>query len=170
MKGNQSYLFRSQRKSGEWKKAVVAEGLPNFPNKHFANGSFAPDAKRFYFTLCDNGDGLNSKCEIYVLKREKSKWSAPIRLRDYINIESANTTTQPWVVHQNGQEILYFSSDREGGYGEMDIWYTTRAISSDDMDFTYPINAGATINTIGDEITPFYDLKNNTLYLSLIHI
>jgi len=166
MKGNQSYLFRSQRKNGEWKKAVVAEGLPNFQNKHFANGSFAPDAKRFYFTLCDNGDGLNSKCEIYALKREKSKWSAPIKLRDYINIEHANTTTQPWVVHQNGQEILYFASDREGGYGEMDIWYTTRAINSDDMDFTYPINAGAAINTIGDEITPFYDLKNKTLYFS----
>ncbi len=166
MKGNQSYLFRSQRKSGEWKKAVVAEGLPDFPNKHFANGSFAPDAKRFYFTLCDNGEGLNSKCEIYALKREKSKWSAPIRLRDYINIENATTTTQPWVVHQNGQEILYFASDREGGYGEMDIWYTTRAINSDDMDFTYPINAGEVINTIGDEITPFYDLKTNTLYFS----
>ena len=166
MKGNQAYLFRSQRKNGAWQKAVVAEGLPNFPEKHFANGSFAPDAKRFYFTLCDNGDGLNSKCEIYVLKRNKAKWSEPIRLRDYINIEHANTTTQPWVIHQNGQEILYFSSDREGGFGEMDIWYSSRSINSDDIDFTYPINAGAEINTMGDEITPFYDLENKTLYYS----
>lgn len=166
MKGNQAYLFRSQRKNGEWNKAVIAEGLPKFPNKHFANGSFAPNAKRFYFTLCDNGDGLNSKCEIYVLKREKAKWSEPIRLRDYINIDNANTTTQPWVVHQNGQEILYFASDREGGFGQMDIWYTTRNINSDDIDFTYPVNAGAAINSLGDEITPFYDLKNNTLYYS----
>jgi len=166
MKGNQAYLFRSQRKNGEWNKAVIAEGLPKFPNKHFANGSFAPNAKRFYFTLCDNGDGLNSKCEIYVLKREKAKWSEPIRLRDYINIDNANTTTQPWVVHQNGQEILYFASDREGGFGQMDIWYTTRNINSDDIDFTYPVNAGAEINSLGDEITPFYDLKNNTLYYS----
>lgn len=166
MKGNQAYLFRSQRKNGEWNKAVIAEGLPKFPNKHFANGSFAPNAKRFYFTLCDNGDGLNSKCEIYVLKREKAKWSEPIRLRDYINIDNANTTTQPWVVHQNGQEILYFASDREGGFGQMDIWYTTRSINSDDIDFTYPVNAGAEINSLGDEITPFYDLNNSTLYYS----
>jgi len=166
MKGNQAYLFRSQRKNGTWKKSVLAEGLPAFPNKHFANGSFAPDAKRFYFTLCDNGDGLNSKCEIYVLKREASKWSEPIRLRDYINIAEANTTTQPWVIHQNGQEILYFASDRVGGFGEMDIWYSTRNIASDDIDFTYPVNAGEKINTIGDEITPFYDLTNNTLYYS----
>ncbi len=166
MKGNQAYLFRSQRKNGTWKKSVLADGLPTFPNKHFANGSFAPDAKRFYFTLCDNGDGLNSKCEIYVLKRVQSKWSEPIRLHDYINITDANTTTQPWVVHQNGQEILYFASDRTGGFGEMDIWYSTRNIGSDDIDFTYPVNAGEKINTMGDEITPFYDLKTETLYYS----
>ena len=166
MKGNQAYLFRSQRKGGNWQKSVIAEGLPSFSDKHFANGSFAPDAKRFYFTLCGNGDGLNSKCEIYVLKREQSKWSAPIRLRDYINIDNANTTTQPWVVHQNGQEILYFASDRAGGFGQMDIWYSTRNIGSDDIDFTYPVNAGSQINTLGDEITPFYDLKNETLYFS----
>ncbi len=166
MKGNQAYLFRSQRKNGAWKKSVLADGLPAFPNKHFANGSFAPNAKRFYFTLCDNGDGLNSKCEIYVLKREQSKWSAPIRLHDYINIADANTTTQPWIVHQNGQEILYFASDRAGGFGKMDIWYSTRNIGSNDIDFTYPINAGEKINTIGDEITPFYDLATKTLYYS----
>lgn len=166
MKGSQAYLFRSQRKNGTWKKSVLADGLPAFSNKHFANGSFAPNAKRFYFTLCDDGDGLNSKCEIYVLKREQSKWSAPIRLHDYINIADANTTTQPWVVHQNGQEILYFASDRTGGFGEMDIWYSTRSIESDDIDFTYPINAGEKINTIGDEITPFYDLATETLYFS----
>lgn len=166
MKNNQATLFRSQRKGGEWKKAVIADGLPDFPKQHLANGSFAPNAKRFYFTLCDNSDGLSSKCEIYVLKREQSKWSTPIRLRDYINIDNASTTTQPWVVHQNGQEILYFSSDRDGGFGGLDIWYTTRDIDSDDMDFNYPVNAGHVINTIGDEITPFYDLRNKTLYYS----
>jgi hypothetical protein len=167
MKNNQAFLFRTQRKNGEWQQSVIAEGLPTFPDKHFANGSFAPGAKRFYFTLCDNGgDGLSTKCEIYVLKREKNKWSAPLRLRDYINIDNATTTTQPWVVHKNGQEILYFSSDRTGGFGGMDIWYSTRNIDSDDIDFTYPVNAGAAINTLGDEITPFYDLKKGELYFS----
>ena len=165
MQGNQACLFRSQRKNGIWKKAVVADGLPPLPPKHLANGSFAPGAKRFYFTLCEEGEGLSSRCEIYLLKRENSKWSPPIRLRDYINVEGA-TTTQPWVVHQNGLEILYFSSDRTDGMGGMDIWYTTRNINSDDIDFTYPINAGREINTIGDEITPFYNTKNKTLYFS----
>ena len=36
MKGNQAYLFRTQRKNGTWQKSVLADGLPAFPNKHFA--------------------------------------------------------------------------------------------------------------------------------------
>lgn len=166
MKARQANLFRSQRKGGTWQKSVLAEGLPPFPNKHFANGTFTPDAQRFYFTLCDNGEGQFSKCEIYMLKRVQSEWSAPIRLHDYINIADASTTTQPWVVHQNGQEILYFASDRPGGFGGIDIWYATRNISSNDIDFTYPANLGSSINTLGDEITPFYDSKQQTLYFS----
>ncbi len=165
MQGNQAHLFRSQRKRGEWGRAAIANGLPALPKKHLANGSFAPDARRFYFTLCDNAEGLSSKCEIYVLKRENSRWSTPICLRDYINIDGA-TTTQPWIVHQNGFEILYFSSDREGGIGGMDIWYATRSLDSDDIDFTYPVNAGPMVNTIGDEITPFYEAKTGTLFFS----
>ena len=99
MDDDKAYLYRSQKKKGTWTKAVAAEGLPNLPNKHLANGSFAPDAKSFYFTLCDASSKLVSTCEIHVTKRVGSTWSAPTRLRDYIN-EAGSTTTQPWVVHQ----------------------------------------------------------------------
>lgn len=162
---DKAYLFRSQKKKGIWTKAVAAEGLPNLPNKHLANGSFAPDAKSFYFTLCDASSKLVSTCEIHVTKRVGSTWSAPTRLRDYIN-ETGSTTTQPWVVHQNGKEILYFASNRKGGKGGMDIWYTSRDLNSGDIDFTYPINLGKRVNSIGDELTPFYDDTKGNLYFS----
>lgn len=167
-KDDKAYLFRSQKQKGTWSKAVEAENLPNLPDKHLANGSFAPDATRFYFTLCDassKGSGFKSICEIHVIERKNGAWSAPIRLRDYINEEGA-TTTQPWVVHQDGKEILYFTSNRKGGKGGMDIWYTVRDIGSEDIDFTYPVNLGKQVNTIGDEITPFYDAQAETLYFS----
>jgi hypothetical protein len=76
------------------------------------------------------------------------------------------TTTHPNVVHQNGTEILYFSSNRQGGKGGMDIWYTTREIKSNANDFTLPINSGSEINTLGDEITPNYDFLDGTLYFA----
>ena len=165
MKEDKAYLYRSQKQKGSWTKAIAAEGLPNLPNKHLANGSFSPDAKRFYFTLCDASSKLVSTCEIHVTKRVGSKWSAPTRLRDYIN-EAGSTTTQPWVVHQDGKEILYFASNRKGGKGGMDIWYTSRDLNSGDIDFTYPVNLGKRVNSIGDELTPFYDDTKGELYFS----
>ena len=167
-KDDKAYLFRSQKQKGTWSKAVEAENLPNLPDKHLANGSFAPDASRFYFTLCNassKGSGLKSVCEIHVIKRNNGIWSAPIRLREYIN-EAGATTTQPWIVHQDGKEILYFTSNRKGGKGGMDIWYTVRDLGSEDIDFTYPVNLGKQVNTRGDEITPFYDSQEGALYFS----
>ena len=167
-KDDKAFLYRSQKQRGAWSKSVAAESLPNIPEKHLANGTFTPDSKRFYFTLCDansNGSGLVSVCEIFVLKRLGSGWSEPIRMREYIN-EEGSTTTHPFVIHQGDQEILYFVSNRKGGKGGMDIWMTTRVIDSDDIDFTYPVNLGKQINTIGDEVTPFYDTSAGLLYFS----
>ncbi|MBK7409449.1 MAG: SPOR domain-containing protein [Saprospirales bacterium] len=86
-------------------------------------------------------------------------------MRDYVNLEDANTT-HPFVIFNGTTEILYFASDRPGGFGGMDLWYITRDINSKDFDFTYPVNCGATINTPMDEITPYYDLEEATLYFA----
>jgi len=65
---------------------------------------------------------------------------------------------------KRGEEIIYFVSDKEGGKGGMDIWYT----SFDNKTKTYkvPVNAGSKINTPGDEVSPFIDPKTQTLYFS----
>ena len=76
------------------------------------------------------------------------------------------TAMYPQIVQNGNNEILYFASDRPDGFGGMDIWYTIRRIDSDAFDFSFPQNAGEAINTIGDEITPFYDSQQKTLYFS----
>jgi hypothetical protein len=92
-------------------------------------------------------------------------WTAPERLPDYINEQNVSTT-QPNVVVDGNTEILYFASNRSGGMGGMDIWYTTRETNSNANDFTLPINAGSRINTKADEITPFYDKIEGNLYFA----
>jgi len=47
---------------------------------------------------------------------------------------------------------LFFASNRAGGYGGLDIYITTRA--SVDDPWGAPVNAGAPINTSGDEFCP----------------
>lgn len=167
MKGNKARIYRSQRIGGEWIQAVEPK-FPNTPEGHLGNGTFTPDGKRFYFTICKSDkiwDGIQAQCEIYVTKRSENKWTDPVKLRDYIRMDG-KTATHPFVTHINGTEILYYVTDRLGGKGGLDIWYTTREISSDDYDFTLPQNAGPSINTPGDEITPYYNVDESILYFS----
>jgi hypothetical protein len=166
--GGKAKIYRSQYKGGEWTKAEEPKGFPNLQDVHFGNGAFAPDASRFYFTQCvevSGEEGIRSRCQIFMIKRNASGWTDPLRLRDYINV-AGSTTTQPCIAHRDGKEYLYFVSDREGGLGGLDIWYAVRELISDDIDFTLPVNAGTAINTAGDEITPWYDAEAGALYFS----
>lgn len=58
----------------------------------------------------------------------------------------------------NGEEVIFFSSNREGGMGREDIWYIT--LSGEDRK---PMNAGERINTPGSEITPFWNERDEKL-------
>lgn len=160
-------ILRTQRKEGKFSRAIEPN-LPRTPGGHFCHGTFTPDNERFYFTICqgeENWKGVEAKCDLYVTMRENNKWSAPQKMRDYVKMDGT-TITHPFVYHDGDTEILYFSSDRSGGKGGMDIWYITRQIAGKDIDFTYPVNAGPKINTAGDEVTPFYQQSEQKFYFS----
>lgn len=161
-------IYRTIKTNGKWGKPERPNGFPVIEGDHFCNGNLSPDNKRFYFTICESKEswgGLTTECELHVIKNNNGKWGTPERLRDYVNMEGT-TSTHPYVVHEDNTEVLYFSSNREGGKGGMDIWYMTRDLRSDDIDFTFPINCGGDINSKGDEITPFYDKEEGSLYFS----
>ena len=54
---------------------------------------------------------------------------------------------------------LYFSSNMPGGFGEYDLWRTTRKSTADD--FGRPVNLTSVINTPGKEVMPV--LRNDSL-------
>ncbi len=166
--GKRAEIYRSIKSGNIWSKATPIENFPKIEKDHFCNGSLTPDASRFYFTICtdvESWGGLSSQCALYVTHRMGKSWTQPERLPDYLNEVDA-TTTHPFVIHENNTEILYFASNRKGGIGGMDIWYTTREVSSNANDFTLPINAGSKVNTIGDEITPYYNQVDDALYFA----
>jgi hypothetical protein len=59
--------------------------------------------------------------------------------------------------------MLFFVSNRPGGMGGMDIWYS---ILSSDGQWSKPVNPGKTINTAGDEFSPFIYFNSRALYFS----
>lgn len=58
---------------------------------------------------------------------------------------------------------MYFSSDRPGGFGGVDIY---RVVKLPDNSWSDPINLGPTINTPYNEDAPFIAIDNKTLYFS----
>jgi len=58
---------------------------------------------------------------------------------------------------------LYFTSQREDGYGGQDIYYSKKDAKNK---WQQPVNIGATINTPYDEEGIFVSLDGNTLYFS----
>ena len=73
------------------------------------------------------------------------------------------TSTHPSVGRlADSTVILYFVSNRPGGLGGMDIWYTlVKGGQSGEC-----VNLGPMVNSPADEYTPFYDQRNGVLYFS----
>ena len=161
-----SKIFRTLKRRENWTEPQVPSVfIGKMEQPHYGNGVFTEDSKSIYFTQCDIIDG-KLLCAIYLMEvQDNNHWSHPIKLPNYINVDDFNTT-HPSVVTLNNKEVLYFSSNRPGGMGGLDLWYTTRPISGDINSFTLPRNLGRNINSFGDEISPFYHKKTETLYFS----
>lgn len=156
-----SKIYRSTMSIAGYSDGKELPQVINNPETHNANFCFSPDKKRLYFTRCKNERKPQLSCEIWVSENVNDKWKKPERLTRRINAPGVSTT-HPFIASTNDAEVLYFSTDRAGGYGGMDVWYS---IYSNGKYFD-PVNLGSNINTQGNEITPFYDSKNTTLYFS----
>jgi hypothetical protein len=152
-RGNRARIYSSFQQGTLWTRASIPSNFPVIRDGHYGNGAMAADGNRFYFTICNDDQDYNdltSRCELFVIRRTGTGWMAPERLPEYINVEKA-TNTHPTVAQMAGREYLFFASNREGARGGMDIYYVSRDLSRDDLEFTFPANAGPAVNTLGDE-------------------
>lgn len=163
--GEQDYkskLYSAKYKGSEWKTTRLLSPI-NTPEFHSGNGVYSADNQRFYYTNCNEGDNLNMVCAIYVAPVTNGNFGTPQKLPIEVNAENA-TTTQPAVaVDASGKEVIYFVSNRKGGQGGLDIWYS---VHQGDFKFAPAVNLGKAINTSQDEITPFYAQELQSLFFS----
>lgn len=137
----------------------------NQANLHTAHTAFSLDKSKMYFTICDYSTNVNIKCDLYVSKvKGNGMYGEPEKLPNFIN-DSTYTSTQPSIGFdtETNKEILYFVSDRPGGEGGLDIWYSI--IDGVSGTYTRPMNLGQ-INTPEDDLSPFYHIPTNTLYFA----
>lgn len=153
---------KSAIKPNKFLKAKELDSLFNKSNIHNANTSFNADFTKVFVSRCGALNATQYRCEIYVSDFKEGHWTELKKLPSPINVNGSNTT-QPCLSEINNKPVLFFSSDRGSGEGAMDIWYS---FMNADGTFEIPINAGKKINTIEDDITPWFVKENKTLYFS----
>lgn len=131
--------------------------------EHVGNGMYSNDGKSFVFTKCSESPELKMICKIFLSSYSGGAWSTPVLLGNGINTENSTSTHPFFATNEQGNDVLYFASDMNGGKGGMDIYYSLKGKNND---FGAPKNAGSVINTAGNEVTPFLDAKNKKLYFS----
>ncbi|HEX2921373.1 MAG TPA: tetratricopeptide repeat protein [Bacteroidales bacterium] len=116
--------------------------------------SLSSDKKTLYLYSSANYDGI-----IYSSKFENGSWQAITKLNDNIN-------TKYWESHatiSNDNKRLYFTSNRKGTYGGLDIYVSERDSTGD---WGPARNLGPVINTPYNEESPFLSQDDKILYFS----
>ncbi|MFY0607464.1 MAG: OmpA family protein [Cyclobacteriaceae bacterium] len=149
-------IMISKKIKGEW---IPAQSISPQINTRFNEGacSISADGSILIFTACE-GRELIGSCDLFITKRVGNRWSKPENLGNTIN--SPYWDSQP-ALSADGR-MLYFSSNRPGGFGKRDIWKSKYVDSA----WVDPVNMGSAINTKWDEITPFIHSSNSTLFFS----
>lgn len=103
--------------------------------------------KELYFASFTEIKGKKNS-DIYVMTFTDGRWSDPVPIPGVIN--TASFESHPCIA-DNGK-MLVFTSDRPGGFGQTDIYYSRR---NEDGSWSEPVNFGSGINTPKQEITPY---------------
>ncbi len=130
----------------------------NLQNVNTGCITFTPDGKLMIFARGNSGKRKGgSDVDLFLSRFRNGQWSDPVP----INVNQPNSWESTPALSPDGR-TLYFSSNRKGGYGGLDLY-------SAQMDsrgrFGKVKNLGPDINTGGDELFP-YVAENSKLYFS----
>ena len=118
--------------------------------------SISADGMSLYFTY-----GGDPEARLYVTKRKTTDddWEPPASIGGAVGTEIA---VCPCISADDLE--LYFVSGRLKGYGDYDLWVTTRATVNDD--WGTPVNLGAAINSPYLECDPVISADGLSLFFS----
>lgn len=166
-KDDQYYVSRILKSSPVPKRNESPVPLSNMINDagtHNGNAAFSPDYRFMIFSRCTQPEGeYNLQCQLYYSKIEKGKFLKPVKIPGDINSDYSSAS-QPSIMARGAEGYtLIYVSDRPGGYGKNDLWFSNFNSS---FQFDSSTNAGSLINTFDEEMSPFFDNDKQVLYFS----
>lgn len=145
-------IFISKKVGGKWTPAKNI-GAPINTASHDSNLAMSADGK--ILLICsDKGNGDIFYCD----RQPDGTWGAP---KPMLGINSEYEEKSATL--SRDQKTIYFSSNRPGGFGEIDIYKATKDKKGN---WGNVKNLGPTINTEDNDDAPFIDYDDKTLYFS----
>ncbi|MDJ1480165.1 OmpA family protein [Cytophagaceae bacterium YF14B1] len=150
-------IYYARNVDGYWEPAQPLDNI----NTAYNEGSavLTRNGRKLYFCRCEAPGGLGD-CDIYMAELQPdSTWGKIQNLGPRVN--SRSWDSQPSL--SRSEDTLYFASDRLGGFGGSDLYFTYRSKGGA---WAPAQNMGPTINTRRNEVSPFYHPNHNVLYFS----
>ena len=154
---SQEDIYISIKTNDVWGEAFSVGPPLNTPQNEGAQ-TLSSDGKYLFFTACDRQGSLGN-CDIYFSFNDNGRWTQPYNIGSPVN--TPYWESQPSISADGN--MLFFSSNRPGGFGGKDIWYS---VLGADSKWKQPVNLGEKVNTEGDEMSPFIHFDGRTLYFS----
>lgn len=141
-----------------WTLAQPLKGI-NSDNYNEGSAVASPDGKTIFFVRCESPDGYGN-CDIFTAEKLPDGTYGNIQnLGPRVN--SISWDSHPALSHSG--DTLFFASDRIGGFGMSDIYFTYKM---GDGSWAPAQNMGPNINTRQSEVSPFYHPGFAILYFS----
>lgn len=146
------YTFKATKVDNEWTNATP---LPfNSITYSVRNPSVSEDGKTLYFSS-DMPGGLGGE-DLWKVSVDSNSYGTPENLGATIN--TSNNESFPFITSKN---ILYFSSDKENGYGGLDVYKLDLNKNASNV-----INVGAPVNSDKDDFSFTLNEDKKTGFLS----
>jgi outer membrane protein OmpA-like peptidoglycan-associated protein len=150
-------IWISYNKNGTWEPAKNI-GRPLNNRSHNFVLSISPDENSMLVNGVYNGE--TSAPGVSITHRTATGWEIPqkVEIEDYYNDASQISYNL-----SADRKTLIMSIRRKDSYGENDLYVS---FLRENDTWTRPMNMGSSLNTLGDEATPFLAADGVTLYFS----
>lgn len=144
-------------KEGKWSEPTNF-GAPVNTKKNNGIASFTGDGQYVVSGRCNEVGGLGN-CDIYGAVLNGNTWNTPVNLGASINSKAWDAQVS---ISADGKTLVW-ASNRDGGFGDQDLWISKK---NEAGEWSVAKNLGGTINTEGNEYSPFLHPDGKTLYFS----
>jgi WD40-like Beta Propeller Repeat len=136
----------------DWSPPINLEAPLNTAAEESAP-ALSDDGRSLYFNRNRNAVGDNHE-DLYVSRRSgpHDEWGDPVPLAT-INMPESHERNA--ALSRDGL-LLFFSSDRPGGFGGLDLYVSHRTDRFDDQGWSAPVNLGGNVNSAAGDVGPAY--------------